>query len=70
MDTTIIIKTLKTSPYKYTFAAKVKDYLKKDIEGDAGEIIGQLRLALGDPGNEDISRPIKEVLRYFKRNIM
>ncbi len=69
MDTVQIIDTLKKTPYKYTFASKVRDYLKKDTEGDADIIIEQLRIMLSDPGNAEISRPIKEVLRHFRKNM-
>jgi len=69
MDTAQIIDTLKKTPYKYTFASKVRDYLKKDTEGDADVIIDQLRITLSDPNNADISRPIKEVLKHFRKNM-
>ena len=70
MDTSKIIDTLKTTPYKYTFASKVRDYLKKDVEGDADEIIDQLRIKISDPGNSEIARPIKEILKHFRRNVV
>ncbi len=66
MTTAEIISTLKQTPYKYTYAAKVYDYLKKDEEGDAHEILDQLRLQMIDPANADISRPIREVLKNFR----
>ena len=69
MDTSQIINTMKSTPYKYTFASKVKDYLKKDTDGDADQIIDQLRVTVADPVNADISKPLKEVLKYFRRNM-
>jgi hypothetical protein len=66
MTTAEIISKLKETPYKFTYAAQVYDYLKKDKNGDAHEILDQLRLHMVDPANADISRPIREVLKNFR----
>jgi hypothetical protein len=68
MNTEQIITTLKQTPYKYTYAAKVKDYLKKDADGNAEQVIDNLRMALGNASNTEIARPIKEILKYFRQH--
>lgn len=66
MDAAEIIEKLKETPYKYTYAARVYDHLKKDEDGNAHAVLNDLRIQLANPANADIARPIKEVLNNFR----
>lgn len=68
MDSTIIINKLKATPYKYTYVTKLKDELKEDPDGDAEEILEQLRLSLTKPENAEIAKPLEQVIGYFRMN--
>jgi hypothetical protein len=69
MDAKQIIDRLRETPFKYTQASKVRDYLKKQKKNseDIDDILFQLRKEMANPANADISKAINEIVKDFKK---
>ena len=58
-----IVEKLKTSPYKFTTASKIRDEVKKLDDDLCDYLIMELRRELSNPHNSDIIKPLREILR-------
>jgi len=62
MDAHEIVQKLKTTPYKFTYAHKVRDEVKRMNDEDCDFIKSQIRRAMGQPENKDIVKPLSQIL--------
>jgi hypothetical protein len=58
-----IVQKLKTSPYKFTTATKIRDEVRKLDDDQSDFLMMELRRELSNPHNTDIEKPIREILR-------
>ena len=65
MEATEIVQKLKTSPYKFTLADKIRDEVKKLNDDESDFLMMELRRELVKSENSDISKPLREIMRQF-----
>jgi len=58
-----IVEKLKTSPYKFTTASKIRDEVQKLDDDESDFLLLELRRELSNPHNTDIEKPLREILR-------
>lgn len=63
MEAREIVQKLKTSPFKFTLASKIRDEVRKMDDDDSDALIFELRRELANPDNSEISKPLREILR-------
>ena len=62
MDAHEIVKKLKATPYKFTYAHMVRDEIKKLNDEDSDFVLLELRKAIANPDNADIVKSLREIL--------
>lgn len=62
MDAREIVQKLKTTPYKFTIANKIRDEVKKMNDDDSDFLIMELRREIAKPENEGIVKALREII--------
>lgn len=63
MEAHEIVLKLKTSPYKFTLASRIRDEVRKLNDADSDFLKMELRRELAKPDNSDIWQQIREIIR-------
>jgi hypothetical protein len=62
MEAQEIVKKLKATPYKFTYAHKVRDEVKTLNDEDCDFLLLELKRALVNPDNWDIRKPLEQII--------
>jgi len=62
MTASEIVQKLKTTPYKFTFASKMRDEVKKMTDDDSDFLIMELRREMAKPENREILTSLREII--------
>ena len=66
MEAKSIVQKLKTTPYKFTEAGKVRDYLRGLDPEDREDLLNDLRVEKTKSENNIIDRVLHELLNEFR----